>query len=55
MKKYKLVITDKREQAEKLDDALHLEECSYNPEYLRLLGECAISKNSELQYKIYEL
>ena len=49
MKRYKLIITYKR------GDALHLEECSYNPEYLRLLGECAISKNSDLQYKIYEL
>ena len=55
MKKYKLVITYKREQAEKRGDALHLEECSYNPEYLRSLGECAISKNSDLQYNVYEL
>ena len=55
MKKYKLVITYKREHAEKRGDALYLEECSYNPEYLRLLGECAISKNSDLQYNIYEL
>ena len=55
MKKYKLVITYKREHAEKRVDALHLEECSYNPEYLRLIAECAISKNSDLQYNIYEL
>ena len=55
MKEYKLIITHKRDQAEKRGGALYLEECSYNPEYLRSLGECAISKNSELQYKIYEL
>ena len=55
MKKYKLVITYKREQAEKRGGALYFEENSYNPEYLRCLGECAISKNSDLQYNIYEL
>ena len=55
MKRYKLVITYKREQAEKRGDALYLEKDSYNPEYLRLIAECAISKNSDLQYNIYEL
>ena len=55
MKKYKLVITYKREQAEKRGDALYLEKDSYNPEYLRIIAERAISKNSDLQYKIYEL
>ena len=55
MKKYKLVITYKRDQAEKRGGALCLEKDSYNPEYLRLIAERAISKNSELQYKIYEL
>ena len=55
MKEYKLVITYKREQAEKRGGALCLEKDSYNPEYLRILGECAISKNSDLQYNIYVL
>ena len=55
MKKCKLVITYKREHAEKRGDALYLEECSYNPEYLRIIAERAISKNSDLQYNIYEL
>jgi len=52
MKKYKLVITYKREHAEKRGGALCLEKDSYNPEYLRLIAECAISKNSDLQYNI---
>lgn len=55
MKKYKLVITYKREQAEKLVGALFLEKNSYNPEYLRMFAEITISKNSDLQYNIYEL
>ena len=55
MKKYKLIITYNRDQAEKRGGALYLEKDSYNPEYLRFIAECAISKNSDLQYNIYEL
>lgn len=55
MKKYKLLVTYKREIAEIKEESLFHEEDGYNPCYLEMKGYMMSICNDELQYTVYEL